>query len=471
MHSNSQNTKVSLNSIGIMSDSPVKELHSPLDRFGKTVHTVIQEGFNDANYAIRSMLISGDWGAGKTSVLKFIESQYSNEKKTKVIFFEAWRYEKEASLVSALLWQMIMQSDKYPSLQKRLNSKIVKIIDYITTFIIKVCTRTTAADAINNREHLQMQRIKEATSSKIEKIGDTDKFLGAYSDLLKNFYRETKKLLIIIDDLDRCSPNSSIDLLDSVRHLINFAEVKAEVEKAEVEKEEAEKAEAEKEEDKDSKLQQQKCLFLVAMDKTTLQHSIRHKFADLSSYDSNRYLEKLFPISMQLPTLNIAFTDLLHNNGSAAELENVEGINEIFNQDFFCNVRLMKRCLNQLFIYKFSNPTDKQTANEHDETSTSIELGLFEWIAAINRWPDLRIYINTKNSAFWDRVAERLYNKMNVQAEHIEDDTINILLAQPNVKEFLRSSYVFGSIYNETSLAERVVTYKEYEKQLKQVGL
>lgn len=411
----------------LSNDDPKSELQEPLEAFGINLHDTIKQLTLQFTPIARSLLLSGDWGSGKTSVLLYIQEALKKTDFIEVVFFDAWKYEDEQNLMQSLLWQIVKQSPRYKTFKKKYKSSKQNIIHQLLTLLLKKVTRTSFIDLDKNTKYLKHKELQALTSRNLAETNPTDKFIEAFHQL-KNELFPKKKLLFIIDDLDRCSPESGMNLLDNIRQIIHNTHTTT-----------------------------VECMFIVAMDKSTLLSAIHHKFADFSDYDSNRYLEKLFPLTFNLPQANIYLSSV--NEYHQLNDETRKQISQIFSQTPFSNTRLLKRCLNQLYLFGKSSK------------ETNIHPGLLEWIAAINRWPELRRCINIKGNAFWDRVAEKLLNNADTQKQHVEDESINRLLAQPNIKEFLRSSTIFGSIYNETSLAERVVTYKEYEKQLKQVGL
>lgn len=428
---NVANDTIDLSKFDFTPDIPREDLHSPLKEFGETLVRNIEELLTDDAPITRSVLISGDWGTGKTSVLNYLKNSLTGDNKSfQIVFFEAWRYENESNLLTALLWQLVQQSSKYKDPNE---SQFKAKCDTLLAGLFKYLSKVSVGDLRKGREDLRQDRLENATSGVLQDYMDTDKFIRDFARLKEDLY-SGKKLLIIIDDLDRCSPSSGIELLDSIRHIIYNTEVT-------------------------------NSMFVVAMDKITLQQAILHKFASISSYDANRYLEKLFPIAFNIPNANVSHTMLKsRENSDSSNTQDDHPIDRIFSQDYFSNARLLKRCLNQAIIFSESVPDINQ--------KNKVTVGMMEWIAAINRWPILRKHIQSKGDLFWERVSNKLKNNcVDEVNDHIEDETIKQFLAQPGIKEFLRISHVFGSIYNETTLEQKIITYREYEQDLRKAGI
>jgi hypothetical protein len=80
--------------------------------------------------------------------------------------------------------------------------------------------------------------------------------------------------MIFIDDLDRCSPEAAVSLIEGIRLLVtNQAGGREDL----------------------------PCRFVMAMDRQILVRAIQHKFAGIGGYDGNRYLEKVFPLAFAVP--------------------------------------------------------------------------------------------------------------------------------------------------------------------------
>lgn len=462
----SHNKTIDIQGLGLTKDEPVHidtlrritaldaseqedsndSLHDELTKFSDTVSTLIKHHVFDSTRGFKSILISGDWGTGKTSVLGNLASKViraesgANHYPTKTIFFEAWKYESEENLLLALIWVIVMSSERSGDLaSSKANSLFQKVYDFALVIGTKISTGSRYKNLIEDYKALHQDRLEAETVKNMPEYVKTDKFLDVFAELLKELY-EDNKLIILIDDLDRCSPESAMSLLDNIRHLING-------------------------------LSSQNCCFIVAMDKITLQQAIRHKFSDLSSYDSNRYLEKLFPISLQLPAIQLSF-DQFCKKGRAPNREAADAIDAIFQSPHFENARLFKRCMNQLWTYRLAQSTQAQPP-ENDGFLTenaNVSLVLVEWLAAINRWPVLRQLI-TKDDNYWNSIQEFLEgNSGNVHLNSFDKET-NSFLAQPGVETFLTKSTIFEVFFSETSLSKRMCSYEVSERELRKYGL
>lgn len=191
-----------------------------------------------------SIAIHGEWGSGKTSIMKTLLANL-DESKTDLIFFEAWKfeyvnpamgllgtivqkYEKESTAIKSIL----MTGGKILS-QKYLNMDITQLIDTI---------RGNTAETGNFSDRLK--------------------------DLLKKHLKE-KNLVIIIDDLDRCDVENSLQLLAILKLFLDVDKV----------------------------------ICIAAVDFKRLQQAWKQKYkiGPEDKDEGQEYLEKIFQIRIGLP--------------------------------------------------------------------------------------------------------------------------------------------------------------------------
>jgi len=168
--------------------------------------------------------IFGEWGTGKTSLMKLIESYLSKNKRIATIWFNAWRYEKEDEPLFPLLATIIREIENQSGFLGVLNDKgkslltALRAVAYGFTTelefgvpgIGKVKGKFVAKDMID--------REKELT---IDPIRDKSLYIDAYKALEKVDIPDASKIVVIIDDLDRCFPDHAIKLLESIKLILN----------------------------------------------------------------------------------------------------------------------------------------------------------------------------------------------------------------------------------------------------------
>jgi predicted KAP-like P-loop ATPase len=249
--------------------------------------------------------VHGDWGAGKSSVLEMIESDLNSQKDVLCLKFNGWRFQgfedAKIALIEGIVTGLI---EKRPLLTK--TSEAVKNI-YHRIDKLKAAKKVggwafTAYAALHgmgahalgipvilgavegwaNDPATFSKENAEAVLSGVKDVlkpaepknvpEEIAEFRKAFDELLKKAGIE--QLVVLIDDLDRCLPDTAIETLEAVR-LFLFTSRTA---------------------------------FVVAADEAMIEYAVRKHFPDLpdttgpQTYARN-YLEKLIQVPFRIPAL------------------------------------------------------------------------------------------------------------------------------------------------------------------------
>lgn len=232
-------------------DKPVSEaVLLGHDEIVKTLKKFLE---SDTMITPLSIAIHGDWGSGKTSVMRTLERQLNSERIT-VVFFEPWKYEN-ADPPLALVQTIIQKLYK--------NSADQKTLKNMGAALIKI-----AANAISQKY------IGANITDVVDSITFNVKNVESFSDELAKIVKKElgdNKLLVIIDDLDRCDVENTLLIL-SIMKL--FFEI-------------------------------ENCICIAAVDFNRLQQAWRAKYKINDDSDEGKeYLEKIFQIRIALPKPN-----------------------------------------------------------------------------------------------------------------------------------------------------------------------
>lgn len=246
-----------------------------------------------------SIGIHGDWGAGKSSVLEMVEDEFRGKEKTECIKFNGWKHQgfedAKIALMSAIVSELVVKrnlknkcKDAVEKIWKNINwlnvakgagslaitaTTGVPPIGLLTGIIDNLKGNFADAEKVSGTINTVGQYLKD---SKVFEDTSTTKefaeFQEAFSDLLEK--SEIDKLVILIDDLDRCLPEVTIQTLEAVR-LFMFSNSTA---------------------------------FVIAADESMIEYAVKKHFPEaydnnLSKEFSKRYLEKLIQVPFRLPAL------------------------------------------------------------------------------------------------------------------------------------------------------------------------
>lgn len=253
--------------------------------------------------------IHGDWGAGKSSILKMIQSSWEEEDGTLCLWFNGWAFEGFDDAKTVVIETVVEELTRArPTMEgvKEAATKLRKRIDWLKlarktgglamTAISGVPTPDLVSDAVglvrrlveNPGEALSIEKLREWATTASEFVKDApDETVGtpAHMHAFRQEFAalldaaKIKRLVVMVDDLDRCLPSTAIATLEAIR-LFLFVERTA---------------------------------FIIGADEAMIEYAVKDHFPDLPpssgpvSYSRN-YLEKLIQVPFRIPALGAAET-------------------------------------------------------------------------------------------------------------------------------------------------------------------
>ena len=287
----------------ILSDNETKFDLLNNEAIAKTVVNLIKESNNQPI----SIGIHGDWGAGKSSILEMIEDLFNHTdkddgKKYCCIRFNGWKHQGFEDSKIALMSAIVSELTAKENLQetaKEILGKLWKNINWMT--VAKTAGKTALGIATGTAPIAVLSSVRDMLKSTVttqEGIANAIHVIGGYlkeskitedtssntefTEFHKNFKEllekaNIKKLVVLIDDLDRCLPDVAINTLEAVRLFMFTGET----------------------------------AFVVAADESMIRYAVKKHFPDVvdeNKYNvgiefSNKYLEKLIQVPFRIPAL------------------------------------------------------------------------------------------------------------------------------------------------------------------------
>lgn len=360
-----------------LNDKPISDTALIKHFYGNFANRVINE--IEGCEAPKTIAITGGWGSGKTSVLAniyntltenlppFEEGSQSRKRKPNYIgvWFEAWRYEQEAQPIIALLHAI---KDEF-SLFASLKESIKKTFD--VTFFGSLSTFDSVAKMLSGGIDPKFSNLP-----KVAKQYEQDNLLtqlptnqihhaikAAVDVAIKKAHNQ--KLLIFIDDLDRCNPKAALRLLEGIKLYLNIPN----------------------------------CVIVMAVDQEQLECAVKEE-VDKSGHHflGVEYLEKLCQDAHRLPAIPTHIstkfvvnevTKVLKSDDDDIEKEIEDAIEIIKSQlsEFAClpaNPRRIKMVINRLVAHLADWKEITQVPDSSSTTSVSyIEVSLSQQVEAL----------------------------------------------------------------------------------------
>lgn len=286
------------------------------DLLGFNVHAeLLKDIVIDEKMLPISIGLFGDWGSGKSSIMKMLENKLKTQEKVVTITFNGWVFEgyddAKTALIESIL-KAILKEEKISETGVKAVKKLLKKVDWLR--LGKVAVKNIAVplgkayatgglslvgdglskivemfgDPDKLAEELKSERGKKLQSElkgiiKSEK-GNKNKTPKVVRDFRKEFEKTIEKceidsLVIMVDDLDRCTPDRIIDNLEAIKLFLNV----------------------------------KKTAFIIGADKRIVRHAIQHRYKakDLRESENGEYeqlvtdyLEKLIQVPYMLPKLS-----------------------------------------------------------------------------------------------------------------------------------------------------------------------
>lgn len=275
----------------------------------------------------KMLVLYGDWGSGKTSLMKHIASEI-NKQIYYPIFFHAWEHEKDENLALSLCDLLIESAnDNSDVIRDFMKGALITLKSFASGITLKTPTfvpgielefsgekvTTTIDKAFKDSAPTSFYQSNEEFKQSFKKVEDL---------ILKKSLAQ--KIMIFVDDLDRCEPENVLNLITAIKLFFGYGD---------------------------------KCVFFCGVDKNAVAKAVETKYKDVVK--SEEYMEKVFDIAFNMPRtyslkkmLLIYFDEFKLTLNDQRDFFAVDLIEEFFQSIGFTNPRHLKKVLNKYEIIK-----------------------------------------------------------------------------------------------------------------------
>jgi hypothetical protein len=197
----------------IITDDVTLEPILDFEAYGNTIVKMITQ-----SHPKFSIGIYGEWGTGKTTLMKVVEEKLNNQNNILTVWFNAWRYEREDQFAIVALLKTIAYAMGEHRIYKRLKPILLNAVKIIGKgFLSEIASRYIGEKGV--------EEFKAQVLPKMDFLSELDKdtiyFDGIYKieNEMRRIMHEypSSRVVVFIDDLDRCSPKKALEVFESIK--------------------------------------------------------------------------------------------------------------------------------------------------------------------------------------------------------------------------------------------------------------
>jgi hypothetical protein len=240
--------------------------------------------------------IFGDWGSGKSTLLRLLADKLNDDPTVLVVTFNGWQFEgyedAKTALIGTILDELQIKrratekaKDTFNRLRRKVNwfRAAATLVKYGVAYAAgghDAATLAVAADvpSVATQAANALQNLDPAELQKMIKDGPADElrhsvrdFRDDFEDLLQK--TSVEQLVVIIDDLDRCLPDTIIETLEAIKLFLYTP----------------------------------RTAFIIGADDRLVRYAVRKRFPELPGERvevGRDYLEKLIQFQIRIPPLS-----------------------------------------------------------------------------------------------------------------------------------------------------------------------
>jgi len=256
---------------------------------------VLKDTIDNDELLPSSIGVYGDWGSGKSSLIKMSMNSLKDDEDNVCLVFNGWLFEGYEDAKTALIGSILdsIQENRKFSEKARLclsglyksidKFKLLKSgfkygIDIMTTggigTIANMTLNSIASKISNQAEEAEFEKIKNTISDELNNKSirdDIREFRKNFESLLEETH--IKRLIVFIDELDRCSPDTILETLEAIRLFLFVGNV----------------------------------VFIIGADERHISYAVKKRFAEIEGIQidiGKEYLEKMIQYPIRIPRLN-----------------------------------------------------------------------------------------------------------------------------------------------------------------------
>ena len=234
-----------------------------------------------------AIAITGGWGSGKTSAMRWLQGQLKiwnehgqplkGQDKVRVhsVWFDPWKYHEKEDVWRGLIAEVILASVNVEGATvARVQDAAKRFGGFLGRSFLSALARTKLSVGVKGGPEAEITgEVFSDIYDQYQKVNRPERpFLNEFEETLKTWVKNTighhERLVIFIDDLDRCMPNVALEVLEALKLYLDIPRL----------------------------------IFVLGVDRTVVDDIVEeyYKKLGLNPVKSKKYLDKMFQLEVVL---------------------------------------------------------------------------------------------------------------------------------------------------------------------------
>lgn len=379
-----------------ITDKPIEnnsEDKLKMSRYGKVLSNFINQSDTPLTVGLQ-----GEWGTGKTSMLYMLLEHFKREN-VATSWVNTWEYsmfrnpeETTPAILKGMLTNLKLscESEGKWTIEEKSKDSVKKVFRFLGNVANQVISNQTGVD-------IKDAAAKDEAAREQAEIAEIKFEIGEIiAKLIEDTANEYKKVVFLVDDLDRIPPEQAVEVLESLKNLFDVPN----------------------------------CVFVLAIDYDVVVKGLESKFGKKTEENEREFrsfFDKIIQVPFSMPTGTYDMGNLLSEKLTSISITIPENLAEAYTNvvkyTIGFNPRSLKRYINSFSLLRSLRNSDfEDDAAEFGDNEPDAEddLILFAMIGVQISYPKIFRLITQMSDIYdWDK---GFANKNNIDIEAVKLD-------------------------------------------------
>jgi len=369
----------------LLTDNPITGRGD--DQFGFGTHgRVLCDAIQAAVHLPLTVGVFGPWGTGKSSFLNICREML-DRRGIPTIAFNPWKYDDKEAIWHALIQTILTEIAGEPD--GRRHDRVKRLSSTATWLLMRRVAGPLTAGFVDGDDLMAARHAWQTRG--VENYRHINHFEADFAEVVQTFVGDRGRLVVFVDDLDRCHGDTAIAVLDALKLFLGEAS----------------------------------CVFVLAMDFDVISAAAA-KRVDGDHARGRQFLEKLIHFPYHLPEVRFEAVFRQLQDSVVAELSGDPALWQLAEEAFGDNPRRIRRFVSALNL-------TAATLRLHSQPSRDRLMQAAILLALRMRFPDFFRRVQA-NQAVWVRLDEAARTQNN---SGLRQDEVELAAAEPALSNLL----------------------------------